>query len=883
MSNIRRFVSGASEADIVKKQEEIQLLLKQLRDIHRNHLRQLIPHIEKLNLRGVAESEKTPLSLADRRAKVAVAFGSVPYWQVTKHFGNNYEYNTAVVCKLYRYSHDKQGELIPLQQAWIQALRQHYKEIEAVSSSEDIASAVSYICGKLSAYDPRLEDGSNIKGVEFLALVSPDARMELLKDYIEALKKSTRVTGKSVRQDPGDTSERTLKQLAMFVVPQDPFPYLWNAPTNSKPRAENIPNPVFGKGIEDYRYLELDWDNNEEVNKYTSSVVEDAHYPKPVKEVNPETGKEEIKEKQVQVFDGESNPEYQKQKQAADELLKQLRLKPLLHFKKIQLQTMFSKKFGAPSVSNMRDFVSFIQQEDVFGPLTKVGENNKPVWLAAQADKRLVIAEYLATIKNAAILKHVALYKEQVIAYNQAEIARRQATESGNAEVQAAAEARVETVKRNLATLTKFFIPSISNSEEALESTRTILTSAFLAQMRQERTEKSLLDHFGTMPTSSFDPEMWKKGFIPSIDPKAVAYTKQNDQDIAIQFKGESNPFYAPRTFPIEFKQVPSISGGAPIDWPSSATASVTMPKGFQDNWKALSPQQRSEKMKQIEKLATKSDVDSGDKARALTGLALLKSAQFLDDLRKYVKETLAFNFEGAKDSAQGALAAPPLFYQNDEPITMEKLIFQTPQAEQTQETLQYNPLQQDANFGFAYPLDPSISALIKSQIQKAGLEANPTYTLEAMSRLLRKISADTSLANVDEQLFFDLEGNQYPSMKKLIATLAEKSPDEEMTDEEATKIANNLIDMSNKGLHEYAVGLAAYIRAAEQILLTPANEASMATPSPITPQAEMPQDEPLPLLDEPLPLLDEQAVQEPQLVAAKLNNVKPFIAKRSK
>lgn len=877
MTDIRKFAQSgpgedrthhlSEEARRVLKIEglevEIQQRLEALKQSYRNSQRhKLIPPIvkgdwlsdaslleddEDIDLGGAAAQ----VSIANKKSKVGVVFGSDP----KKSFGSKTGISDPLILgKIFGLTHGAEYRT-RIQAAWANRLQDFYANLLKGTENQAVfeeayASQFAEIVDLLNNAIDRVEDSienaqekrrrvRSIKGATLLALVPDELKKRFIMD----------ITNAYLQVEQKNCSGSI---LATFVVPEDPFPYLWQAPGG----AEIVPRQQEANlsDVFDFdRELAIEWDSEDARDRYFPEGLwepdkDDNGNPITVEKemlgVNPETGETEMQTVDLPVYSMRKNPEYQKQMGVLDDRLDNYGNYAQLNFGERAIQ---QEAASLSKTNQYRHYIELIKKN--YGGLTK------------KADKGMALdfGGFLAYVMfmRKPMLKN---YADQLV---QAFKGANEAKKTRDAELQKQKMAELSNIAAR-----HFFTGDVS-SRDALEL-------AFVFTKGQNIPDVDKIVE-GNYPRSVYDPNVFNNNILPSTSP-SVSMEWENPETgemLNVKAPTRKNPFYTPKLWPTNFKR-------ADVGWPDAGMRSLHS-RGFLKSrwrkipWSTLTLEQKRDNLARMREESDKLAAQGEDveRKKLLFDIKLIEQALFMDELRTYIKMNIAFNIDDpdVPSVVSKVEKAPPLFYYRQDgdtyAVDIGDLVDKNRMSllRDTFGVEEGSPIDaatnSESNYGLLHKQPEFIQDLMKRQLSASSL-------VKRLRRLGRREVVRAQLSG--EELYFDLDGNSYNSREELEQALIAKGS--VFTLEEKTEIANLLREMVGQAIagDEEPIYLIEEIQqAAENVQQPVEEETPEEPPEPPEQRLEIPGDTDEQQLP-PIRFPEQQA--EPMPVAASLKQL---------
>lgn len=829
MSELRKF--GQSEDEIkyltpatreflqtAPLEERIKAELETLKKTYKQSQRQrLIPPLVRgdfLTSASIYEDDEDvdPESEADlnirhenAKTKVGVIFGSDP----TKDFGAKTKLTGPIIlAKIFAITKGIEHRT-QIQAAWANSLQDFYGRLLEGSEYEDfykeqygthfaqIADLLNTAIEKINESVGRAEglattDESKskrrrtipLKGITVLALIPEQLKKRFFVDFTNAY---LRTQG---RNHSGSI-------LATFVVPNDPFPFVWQAPQGANVVPAYEPQTI-SRGR---RELKIEWESEQAREKYfpdglwQPDVDEDGNVitePQEQEVFNKETGETEIQTVEVPVYTLNNNNEYEKQLGQFQDKLADFTNYAHLDFHLQAIQAEASKKADGPEWTAYIDLAKQkhggLTQREAKGPTPTASGILCYTLFARKSGKRQEIRQLVST------------YKDIVVAQKRKD------------------KEAVADLKDKLQTLVskKFYGREVEPREAA--------ELAFLfTTIESDPALSKIAD--GQYPRNVYDPNVYQKGVLPSSNQRvALDWVSPNGEQVTLKAKAKRNPFYTPKVWPSDMKF-------GDTSWPGRGAGGFKSKRIMVTHWRTkpwsnLDLEQKrnyiAEMREEAEKLASKNDEESLEELNDLNiDISIVEQSLFMDELRAYIKLNIAFNMEDSDvDSIVSKIEDPPaLFYINRGgaplAVTVDTLLNHTDGVKEYMGIDQNDRIDmttdEESNYGFRYEQPDFIRNLLQKQLHRASL----------VSRLRRLAKHEKRIAQQEiPEMYFDLEGNQYGSEKELEQALLAKG--DLYTVDDRVEVANMLRDIAAKALaqegDEFVIELEQIQKELEQI-----------------------------------------------------------------
>lgn len=756
----RKLPEGSEALDI-----QIANKLRELKESYLGARERLIPRIDEQAYRARTE-------LADKKSKIGVAFGSNPHARFGKHAQVNKE---VVLCRIIKMSaggYDRNR----LQSAWAGQLKSFYENIfddlpyaqrrQMEGHYESFLSSLKGIIeGALTIAESAKQraelsgrDARTIKGATILALIPDDLKTRFIMDMTDAyLQKAQQ---KNVGED-----------LARFILPEDPYPYVWQAPKG----AEVV--PVENRQSSDDMYegereLKLEWSSDVkekympeglwEPDKASTGEVEVESVPALV--VNPETHQPELGSIDYPVYSLKRDRDYQKQLHGFEDRLQNYKDYASLKGSSAYIEKL-SEQQTAKGEKNYTYFAQLIVEK--YGKLIDREAAGKPFHITFAGKLLYTMCVNIPYLRGV-IDKVVDAYET----YRKS-----------------SADDKVSNREALMSTCRAAFVPREIGTKEA-ETLVAQIALAFSIS-KKSRSVQKLAE--GNFPTSVYDPNVYNEGIYPAVKREPVTLqTTYEGQTVAVKVPTKENPFYTPKFWP-------GMAHKAQEDWPGSGIGSLTGRGRMLSHWRSvpwatLSLEAKRNSVQEMKEELEEADTRTRDKL--IHDISLAERAMVYDELAAYVKLKLAFNIDDPDDPSivSKLQEAPPLFFlqtgEKDKPlgVTMDFLVSGFDRLADYYGS-EFIDVALDAEHNYGLQRDPPEYALetLKKQIRQAILE------ITARLRSLRRKAE----GEVEDFAFFDLEGNQYPSRQALEAKLAQSGST--FSAKEKTEVANMFIEMANR------------------------------------------------------------------------------------
>lgn len=769
---------------------EIQQRLEALKQSYRNSQRhKLIPPIvkgdwlsdaslleedEDIDLGGAAAQ----VSIANKKSKIGVVFGSDP----KKSFGSKTGISDPIILgKIFGLTHGAEYRT-RIQAAWANRLQDFYANLLKGTENQAVfeeayASQFAEIVDLLNNAIDRVEDSienaqekrrrvRSIKGATLLALIPDELKKRFIMD----------ITNAYLQVEQKNCSGSI---LATFVVPEDPFPYLWQAPSgaNVVPRqqASNL-SDVFDFD----RELALEWDSENTREKYFPDGLwepdkddngEVITVEKEMLGVNPETGETEMQTVDLPVYSMRKNPEYQKQMGSLDDRLDNYSNYAQLNFGERAIQKEAST---LSKTDQYRYYIQLIKKN--YGSLTK------------KADKGMAL-DFGGFLAYVMFMRKPMLkgYADQLVeAFKGANEAKK--AKDTNLQKQKMAELS------NIAT--RYFFTNDVTQRDALE-----LAFVFTKGQNIPDVDK-IVD--GNYPRSVYDPNVYNNNTLPSTSPNVSMEWEnpETGETVNVRAPTRKNPFYTPKLWPSNFKR-------ADVGWPDAGMRSLHS-RGFLKSrwrkvpWSTLTLEQKRDNLARMKEESDKLKAQGEDveRKKLMFDIKIIEQALFMDELRAYIKMNIAFNIDDpdAPSVVSKVEKAPPLFYYERDGDTYSVDIgdlVDKSRLDLIRETFgvsEDTPIDaatdKESNFGLLHKQPQFVQDLMSKQLTASAL-------INRLRRLGRPeiVRAQQS----SEELYFDLDGNMYNSKQELEQALIAKGS--VFTLDEKVEVANLLREMVGQAI----------------------------------------------------------------------------------
>lgn len=745
---------------------------------------------------------KSQVALADAKSKIGVAFLSDPD---SKKSGHKTSVSGIILCKLFTLTSGGIDRL-DIQDKWIAQLNSYYEDLSIDLISEDearynaffteVAAMLKKALGQI-ANKRALEDCRSIKGLVVLSLMPDKMKQSFIIDFVNGyLKKES---GKNQSE----------KNLAQFIVPQDPFPYLWKVPEGAK--VESIIKPTtHGQTTEIFdlpKKLEINWEesakeryfpavgwtpdtNSEgelEATEYAFEARDPDGNPLVDEEGNP------VEEYELRsIYSLSRNQEYQKQVNTFDKNLKQYEEYARFDFVKNAIR----READQSPTRKDESFVNYYAKiaKEKFGKLVnfiQVGGGLTPVLTLSGKAFYLLCSESPSWLQS---------LKELAVLFRKGDEVKNDPDKSKLIEVR---KEMASIVKKN-------FLPNLKIDEKTVNEF--INEIAFVARVAETEIYREQLRSLqtGDYPQNVYNNKVHSKGILPSTEDLVTLETTHNKEKIDVAINAKQNPFYIPKSWPRDVTK-----GNA--SWPDGLKG---LTRGLMTSWGRIpwSTLSLKDKKKNIEKM--KSEWEGNRDPKLKRDIDVIKKALFVDELEAYVKLNLAFNIDDSDSLSVVSEVEnpPPLFYLRNEgvpqAVTLRDLLEEESLA--SNRTLHgyddFDPATRDSDYyGFCHKMPDFIEAAMKQQ-----LGSKQAFLIQ---RLLRLADSEEKSTIDKDAIFFDATGKHYPNLETLKEALAGKGVDLPIKDKVACanlliKTMNDLIKKDNslkrliKALEEEIVGL---------------------------------------------------------------------------
>lgn len=773
---------------------KIKTILQELKEKHSASLSSLLLPLTNADY-------KSQVALADAKSKIGVAFLSDPESQKS---GHKTSVSGIILCKLFTLTSGGINRL-DIQDKWIAQLNSYYEDLSIDLISEDearynaffteVAAMLKKAMGQI-ANKRALEECRSIKGLVVLSLMPDEMKKSFIIDFVDSyLKKES---GKNQSE----------KNLAQFIVPQDPFPYLWKVPEGAK--VESIIKPTtHGQTTEIFdlpKKLEIDWEesakeryfpvvgwtpdmNSEgelEVTEYTVEAKDSDGNPLVDEEGNPVEAYE-----LRSIYSLSRNQDYQKQVDTFDKSLKQYEEYACFDF----IKNTIRREADQSPTRKDESFVNYYAKaaKEKFGKLVdliQVGGKTIPVLTLSGKAFYLLCSESPPWLQS---LKDLAITVKKI------DEAKKNQDKAG-----------LELIHKEIVSIVKKrFLPPGLDEKTVNEFTNEIAIVARIAETETNQEHLKILQT-GDYPQSVYSSKVHSKGILPSTEDFVTLETTHNKEKIDVAINAKQNPFYIPKSWPRDITK-----GNA--SWPDGLKG-VT--RNLMTSWNRIpwSTLSLKDKKKNIERM--KSEWESNRDPKLKRDIDVVKKALFVDELEAYVKLHLAFNID---DSDSLSIISkvenpPPLFYLRNEGIpqavTLRDLLEEESLA--SNRTLHgyddFDLATRDPDYyGFCRKMPDFIEAAMKQQ-----LSSKQAFLIQ---KLLRLANSEEKTTIDKDAIFFDATGKHYPSLEMLKKALASKGVDLPIKEKVACanlliKAMNDLIKKDNslkrliKALEEELVGL---------------------------------------------------------------------------
>jgi hypothetical protein len=742
-------------------------------------LKQKYSHsLEKLLLPLTDADYKSQVSLADAKSKIGVAFLSDPE---SKKSGHKTSVSGVILCKLFTLTSGGINRL-DIQDKWIAQLNSYYENLRTELGSEDearynaffaeVAAMLKKAMGQI-ANKRALEDCRSIKGLVVISLMPDEMKKRFIIDFVDSY----------LQKESGKNQSE--KNLAQFIVPQDPFPCLWKVPEGAE--VEPVVDPTtHGQTTEVFdlpKKLEIDWqesakeryfpafgwtpDKNEEgdieANQYLTIERDSEGTPKLDEMGNP------IQAYELRsIYSLSRNQDYQKQTDAFDKNLKQYEEYARFDFVKNTIKREADQLPTRKEESFVNYYAKIAKQK--FGRLidvTQVGDRKVPILTLSGKAFYLLCSESPPWLQS---LKDLATTVKKL------EEAKRNQDKAG-----------LELVQKEIVSIVKRkFLPPDIDEKTAIEFSTEIATVARIAENETNQEHLKTLQA-GDYPQNVYNSKVHSKGILPSTNDIVTLGTTHNSEKIDIAINTKQNPFYIPKSWPKDVTK-----GNAP--WPDGLQG---LTRGLMTSWSRLpwSSLSLRDKKKNIEKM--KSEWESSRDPKLKRDIDVVKNALFVDELEAYVKLNLAFNVNDSDSLSVVSKVEnpPPLFHIRGESgpqaITLRDLLEEgTLKNAQDVYGKSYFDIATDAeaNYGFRHKMPDFVEALMKQQ-----LSSKQAFLIQ---KLLRVANSEEKFTIDKDAIFFDATGKHYSNLETLKRALTSRGI--ELPVKEKVACANLLVKATN-------------------------------------------------------------------------------------
>lgn len=734
---------------------QIASRLKQIKMQYLNSREDLLPEISESDYLKRTE-------VADKKSKVGVAFGS----NLQKRFAKNVPVSGAIVCRLYTISVGGWSRN-DVQTAWAKRLNDFYKNLFEGLEDRNIIEETysSTLTSILASIEKALQilqesrtrasstggDPRTVKGFTLLALIPDPLKMRFIMDITDAyLARPT----KTQQQD-----------IARFLVLQDHFPYIWKAP-----RGASIAPVEEGRAasqvFQTKRDLRLDWDSESSKEKYFPSAMWEPDkdesgsiITETVSKAVIREGEIEYEQEEIPVYSLRRDQDYVKQIQELED-----KINDFQEYSQLTASERFVKDEAEKQASRTEKFVKRYAKIvfDKFGAFVRKGEKGVTPQFAGKLFYRIC----LQTPQLVPVVERVQQLTEQLMK---------------------APKEEKETLKQEWLS----YIRSNLLSSDVDTQTVTQLASQ-IAGLFTLAKNNPILNRIasGDLPENTYDPDIYDQKIYPANQNYVTLQSTYDEKPLSIKVPAKKNPFYTPRMWPAGFER-----GG--FDWPGRGTKGLGGSGVMLTEWRNLpwATLSLEEKRNNIQRMKDQLGETQGAEAVKLRrDIQIVEKALFYDELSAFVKINLAFNVDDPSNPSVVSKMedAPPLFYlksgEEQVPVSLSDLVDKEGLSAikqiygadfldiATDEAMNYGMLHEQPEF---------INEILKRQ-----LRAN----LSLVSRLQRLAQV---LEGDSKEMFFDLEGNSYPTEQALTQHLVQQG--DLYTIEQKVESANAIVEVANK------------------------------------------------------------------------------------